>query len=186
MGMIRNVPIPVEMAGWRSDTYALQQHGWQISAEQRIDMRTIQIVLHHPETKAYLMSMVEELDYFRMDRAEMLARMSMRVNQLPSGFMFQHHNGHQPFLGMMPVDATPHIVEMEKSSLEDLMVFRPLPKEELIVAPDTVPGLMDKIIALQDPKIKELIAEQRKRETRGEQGQPHKISNHCQIISIAS
>ncbi len=127
------------------------------------------------------MSVVEDLDYFRRDRAQMLRDMSMCMDQVHAKMIFRHEINSRPFTDFLPVDATPHFVDMETSSLEDLVVFRPLPSHELIVAPDTVPGLMDKILALQDPKMKELISEQRKQGDRMPQ-----INNHCQIISIAS
>lgn len=156
------------MAGWRSDTYLLQRNGWEISADQRMDTRTLQIALHHRASGIYCMSQVEDLDYFNMDRAEMLARMSIRVNQISS-------------------HATPHVIQWTESSLDQLVVFRPLPTNEIIVKPDTVPGLMDKILALQDPNIKKLMESQRKRDARDNlDAPPVKISNRCQIISIAS
>jgi len=181
--IIQNVPIPVEMAGWRSDTYELQQHGWQISADQDVHRRCIQLALHHPRTGVYAMSMIEDLDYFHPERADMLRHMVIHINQMGVKVLFQHtiNISQEPMSAFNPVDATPYIIETKISSLEDLVVFRPLPKE-IIVAPDSVPSLMDKILALQDPKMKEIMSEQRKRDARD----APKIESHCQIISIAS
>lgn len=183
MAFIQNVPIPVEMAGWRSDTYELQKHGWEISAKQNMTRMCIQIALHHPASGLYAISMVEDLDFLRPERAEMLRHMVIHINNVGTKVLFQHtvNISQEPMSAFKPVDTTPHIIETKISSLEDLVVFRPLPKE-IIVAPDNVPSLMDKILALQDPKMKKLMSEQRKRDARA----TPKIESHCQIISIAS
>jgi len=149
----------------------------------------IQIALHHPDSGLYAISIVEDLDYLRPERAEMLKHMVIRINHIGTKLLFQHtiNISQEPMVNFVPVDTTPHIIETKISSLEDLVVFRPLPKAEIIIAPDTVPGLMDKILALQDPNMKKLIANQRQRDARDKMStSPMKIDNHCQIISIAS
>ena len=202
---IQNAPISVRLAGWQSDTYTLQQHGWQISASQRMDIMALQIALRLPGDRGqdtYCVSNMVDMQYWRsgQDRLEMLkhleinipysgANVALRVDQPGRTYrMVGDLRAHAETF--YPVDATPHYVDLDKDhKLEDMVVFRPLPKDELIVAPDTVPGLMDKILALQDPKMKELLQEQRKREARNgarDGADAPKLQNHCSIISIAS
>lgn len=113
----------------------------------------------------------------------MLEHMVIHISDMGTKLLFQHTHkiSYEPMANFVPVDTTPHMIETKINSLEDLVVFRPLPKE-IIVAPDTVPGLMDKILKMQDPKMDELIKGQRERDARTTQ----KIESHCQIISLVA
>lgn len=201
---IANAPIKVRLAGWVSDTYTLQREGWQLSAAQRFDNMTLQIAMHLPGN-TYCITNVVDLQYFRtgQDRVEMLRHLELNVPHSSASIVLRtgdtyDERGHMrktwnepiraAYATFQPIDATPFSRDLEKGhKLEDMVIFRPLATSEIIVAPDTVPGLMDKILELQDPSMKKLIVEQRIRSARS--GQPTdapRVENHCQIISIAS
>jgi hypothetical protein len=193
---IANAPIEVRMAGWRSDTYTLQREGWQLSAAQRMDNMTLQLALKFPGGGHYVTNVVD-LYYFKtgQDRMDMLKHLALQVpgdsshHAVPSSRVILHEGlSVRDFDHFKPIDATPFHMNVEKDhKLEDLVVFRPLPTSEIVIAPATVPQLMDQILELQDPKMKALIEEDRKREARKNLDRPsHKVENHCQIISLAS
>ena len=193
---VHNIPIKVRMAGWESDTQILQLEGWQISAEQDVRYMSLRIAIHHPVLKLSSISDHLDVDYMRTghDRMEMLQRLVLNMQMVSSRLIVRHQIHTTPMSQFLPVDCAPTGAQLfsnttaeTETNIENFYIFKPIPKEGLIVRPDSVPELMDKILALQDPKMKELISKQRERESRQQfDSPPVKINNHCNIISIAT
>ncbi len=188
-------PVKVHFLGWSSDTYRLQHNGWQVSAHQDFQHQALQIALHHPESGLYGLSEYVEIDFMSAtQQMDYLDHITLNITAITTKMIVRHEVYSMPetmHRQFSPVDCTPGYVYFKNSNIEDLIPFRPLPKfdNELIVKPDSVPELLDKILVLQDGKMKDLIEKQRERESRGEVEnilQGKKISNHCNIISIAS
>lgn len=182
-------PVELEWAGWRSDTHRLQQAGWEISVDQDIRMRGVQIAIRHKDFQIYGISSMLDLDYFRI-AGDMQG--FPRGLVLPIHYMASRITMQVPFGigdGMMPIDATPQFITQEYRDLEDYRIFAtPLARtDEIIVDPNDVSKLLDMIREVQLPEQEEIRARNKLRESR--EGQyidaiPRQ-QFHAQILSIA-
>jgi hypothetical protein len=83
------------------------------------------------------------------------------------------------------VDASPQFVSDKRRSIEDFGIFAtPLARtEEIIVEPETVMGLLEKIKAMQAPELAAIREKNRRRD----QHQPMERQQfHAQILSLAA
>lgn len=151
-------------AGWESDTLRLQQAGWEVSAEQSIERLNYRFAFKHPNYRIYGLTNLIKYDNFY--DAYMHGQF---VNELPP-LTIQYMASRMEIrlldnlTKFQPVDCVPNLsINEQIKSIEDFMIFRPIAKEgEIIVAPETVPELLDLIIKKQDPKQKELRELKRK------------------------
>jgi hypothetical protein len=86
-----------------------------------------------------------------------------------------------------PIDAMPQFTMQERKSVDDFGIFAtPLARtEEIIVEPETVMQLLEKIKAMQSPEQAAIRERNRSRERR--MGEPiQRQQFHAQILSIAA
>ena len=62
---ILSQPCEVFWAGFRSNTYLLQQQGWEIAAEQDYANMSIRILMRHQDLKLFALSRRENFDFYR-------------------------------------------------------------------------------------------------------------------------
>ena len=49
---LQSAPMPIQWAGWTSDTVTLQRHGWRFAHEQNVSsLNSINIVMTHPQAR---------------------------------------------------------------------------------------------------------------------------------------
>lgn len=150
-------PCEVHFAGFRSDTFRLQQAGWQLSVEQDIMYRRIRLAMRFEPARLYMLADSQDWDYFRdSDHLPVftIRRCSsdMVIQLMESSFDFQ------------PIDAKPAFVSAERRSIEDFGIFAPLQvrTKEILVEPESVAECLELIKRLQAPEL----AEVRKRNER--------------------
>ncbi len=171
-GRFFNPICTVNFGGFKSDTYALQRNGWQISANQsQIAFGGgMSLALKHEGYRLYAMtstvgmSQIMSLTNKGFNSADwtelvfnvqyMASEMEIRVSQ-PAAAM----------VGFAAIDAAPCYQESYKiGGLEDFIPFRPISSEapELIVDPSKINEIMDMILKAQDHKQAEIRENKRR------------------------
>lgn len=156
-------PMGVEWAGWRTDTYTLQQNGWELAVENSYYDHTYRLLLRHRMMKMYAITAKETIENLPADMS--FARnlpvfhivhvaASLHAIQLPG---IDWNNFQQ-------IDAQPQFTTSRITRIEDTNVFAvPLQRTQEIVidgADMSVIEHLEAIKRLQDPeqqKIRERI-----------------------------
>lgn len=187
-------PCRVLFAGWETTTTKLQQAGWQLAAEQVMYDHRVRIAMRHAPSGLYMVS--ESVDYgfaprytdrFQSFGTDPWAAPTFVVRHVGSNITVQIVDNLANF---SPIDAAPQLVCAEVKGIEKFNLFAtPLTRtEEIIVEPETVSELMEKIRALQAPELAAIRQRNRMREGRSE-GSRAPIAQqqfHAQILSIAA
>lgn len=166
-------PVPVRWAGWRSDTLALQQAGWQLSVWEDMAYGRMQLAMKHETLQ--LRGLSHKLDWDHNltriggphyhndfeDRPFEIGFMASQIMQrvVGAGMEWTHFR---------PIDAQPQLCTSEIRTLDDLAHFAvPLVRtQEVIVADESVEELMQRILAKQQP-LRERYFEQQVRDAEG-------------------
>lgn len=189
----RSRPFDVVWAGWTTTTTALQRGGWLMAVSEDPHMWELYFEFRHPEHGIHLASAP-----YRKD--DVIGRGSMHnMRALPAdlggmrgppivirsllrrGDRFVRY-GEDYQVPRLQFDARPDVLHMEARTIDydDLATyFRPIvvPEEkELIVDPNDVMALLERIKDLQAPKQKELREKARREQAR---------MVHAQIVSVA-
>lgn len=178
-------PAEVWWSGFRSNTMQLQQHGWQIAAEESVHYSRIRLMLRHPEMRIDALTNTLDLDYYRARFTH--DSLVFRVVCVTPGFQFIRM--HDVVDNFRQIDAMPQIVDQEIVTPDDLRIFAtPLVRtEELIVEPKTVAELLEKIRRMQAPEQERIRAKERlarAREGMNVEAGPRQ-QFHAQVVSIA-
>ena len=185
---VQSAPHQIYWAGFRSDTYTLQQNGWEFSADQRIERDEIRLAMRHQDTGMH--AVTSAIPGFMYAENPMARQHFNVVFMTDRGMKFQYYPA-EPIMAVTeatPVDMRPQRVEVK--DIEDFKIFGcPLVRtNEVIVDPNSVPDLMDRILELQDPARKEhfmRLAKEAKAPGRIIEPGPQQ-QFHAQIVSIAA
>lgn len=175
-------PVKVHWAGWETDTYRLQQNGWQLSAEPRVDRDVMRIGFRHEHLGMigqtadiaynYEAAFMDPLSDYMPERYAQVRHMGRQI--------LIHNHGPMDFRA---IDAQPQMVSTEVRSLEDLVAFAPAPlvRTNCLVLPEaTVDDLLKEIIDRQAEAktsyFQDIVAKE------GSIMQPHRF--HAQIVSL--
>ncbi len=182
-------PWKLHFAGWETDTYRLQQNGWQLSAVQDPYYDAMQIAFQHPEYRIRgVSSRVSHYDarsYMGFGGMRDGPRYMEASAHLASDFV-SHAQFVAPMDRFKPIDAEPQLMDMRQMMSQN-MVFAPnlARTQEIIVPEHSVDDLLNMMIEKQAANRAELI---RKRVR--EQGQQIDFNPrthvHAQIVSIAA
>jgi hypothetical protein len=179
-------PVELHWAGWRSDTFTLQQHGWQLSAEQ--DMMRMQMSIAMRNERAGMSGVTAAVDFDYLHNANGPGQYFMP--KLPVHLMGRKieviHTMGDHWSNFNPIDAQPQFMQRERRSLEDCAHFAPAHTrtQQLIVPEDSVEYLMARILKMQQgPRIERIREEIREGERVS--FQPRQ-KFHAQIISLAA
>lgn len=180
-------PWKLHFAGWETDTYRLQQNGWQLAASQDPRYNCVQIAFKHPEynirgisdrVDMYAARARTNLSMYGQDMIEVRA-------QLASDFVTHTASLGAPMTSFQPIDAEPQIYRMTHRMSEH-MVFAPnlARTQELIVPEHSVDDLLNMMLDKQAANRAELIRKRiRQQGDRYDFGERTHV--HAQIVSIA-
>lgn len=190
-----SAPIPVRWAGWKTTTYDLQESGWELSArEEHLTSSPdpgVTLCLHHPDMRIDGMTHRMEFDRYRFRRHDMHSYIrqvcsigfDMAWVSQQGHYSMAMHGGFGAGLGsaksFFAIDATPQIVEVQ--DIHEIALFAPAigSAKEVVVMPDDVPVLMDRILELQAPaehaRYARMVLEERARPRR---------ANHVQVVTL--
>jgi hypothetical protein len=184
-------PARVYWAGFESDTLRLQQAGWELAAEEDIPYDRIRLLMRHQNMKLYALSAYT--DYCFQREAYTRGDVPLIFNVVCAAPRMEVHRmaevGVSSFEAFRQVDAMPQMVSGEIKSIEDFRIFAtPLVRtEEIIVEPQSVSAMLERIRELQAPEQKALREKQRLAAAReglivGDSRPQQRF--HAQIISI--
>lgn len=176
-------PYPVYWAGWETTTARLQQAGWSLSVEQDISRDEMRLALRHDGCRLYALSARVPYLHFLGDAAlDLRARHPFVIQMVSSDITVRIMDDLSAFA---PIDAKPQYTESVEKSIEDFSIFAaPLVRtQELIVDPNDVQALLDRIKAVQAPQ--QASIRQRNRTRAYEHGAVDRQVFHAQIISLA-
>jgi hypothetical protein len=181
-------PLQVEWAGWRTDTYRLQQAGWKINAQQDFYQNRMRLAMQHEGMSLFALSRYTEFEYERFaTQPGYRNEYPLIVMQAMAREVFIHEHGRiEMDFGFKPVDAMPCMTTNRITKLEDLAHFAaPLVRcNEVIIPNESVPELMERILKLQQPARTDRIrAEMRNPD--GMEAVPQQ-KFHAQIISLVA
>lgn len=189
-GWISSIPLEVYWEGWRSNTYELQQSGWELAAQQDPYTFGLQIALRNRKIGLVgLSQFISERIYFEVSRfggpspSQLPPIYITSMSNRPEIHRVEYINStiDSPHVPWAAIDARPEYHNYSIDTIEDLIPFRKIevPEEkELIIDPNSVPELMSRILNLQAPKQKE-IREKARRERKRQ-------NIEAQIITIAA
>lgn len=177
-------PVELHWAGWRSNTFALQQAGWSISVDEDFCHQSMQLALRNE--RAGMVGMTSRVGWEHMRYAH---EPYGRLPDLPVQLMARrvdvlHYGGGLP--DFHAIDAQPMMLTQRRTSLEDFAHFAPAHTrtQQLIVPEETIDDLMSRILEMQQgPRIERIraeIAEGQRIDFRERQ------KFHAQIVSLAA
>lgn len=181
-----SIPHRVHWGGWETTTTRMQQGGWELSAEQDIRDDSVRLAFRHQGMQMYGVTAPARVEFFRYSHRDEplhfnVVRMASRIDVMVM---------HDDLSRFNPIDAYPQVMTQERKSIEDFGIFAvPLARtEEIIVEPETVMGLLEKIKSMQSPEQAAIRARNLLREKRD--GIRHdaipRQHFHAQILSIAA
>lgn len=180
-------PHPVLWAGFRSDTRTLQQAGWEFSASQRYESDSIGLIMRHGVLGIH--AVTNTVPHVMYDLHPQ-ALQQFHINYLTDrGIQYRTFDAPSWLPSCEPVDMQTQMVEVK--SLEDMNLFAGClaRTNEIIVDPDDVSAMMDRILDLQKPGA-QAHYEQVLRDSREEgsimRGAGPRQQFHAQVISLVA
>lgn len=177
-------PARLHFAGWETDTYRLQQNGWQLSASQDPRYNRVQLAFSHQEYQIRGVS-----DYINADNryaqfVDMPEVIDVRAH-LASDFIMRSVST-LPFNGFTPIDAEPQWVDSHQYMSKHMLFAPNLARtQEIIVPEQSVDDLLNMMLDKQASNRAELIRRRVREE--GQRVDFNARSHvHAQIISIAA
>jgi len=149
-------------AGWRSDTFTLQRAGWQLAAEQNIELEYLRVFLKHPTLHCSGASnWLRKFDFFcakDLSQRDFVRGLNLEV-RLASEYRINE-------VGMVPcsvqaIDATPTYIETKMTGLEDAKFFRTIPTDiqQVTLEKATLAEVLDFALQKQKPRQDEIRRE---------------------------
>lgn len=179
----------VQFAGFVSDTYQLQRHGWQIAAREDYYSDKIALLMLHPESG--LKMLTESLDL----RFAAYQGMALRFNVIRAGTDLKFTQQVPVDLGPLDgpqfrqIDAKPQFISnFEPRSIEDFGIFAAqlVRTEEILIEPQSVAECMEYIKKLQAPELAAIRERNRKRDRERDEEPVLRQNFHAQILTLAA
>lgn len=181
-------PWKLHFAGWETDTFRLQQNGWQLSAVQDPCYDAIQIAFQHPEYRIRgISSKIAHYDarsHMGFGGLRDGPRYMEAHAQLASDFI-THTATVAPFASFKPIDAEPQLMDTRQMMSQN-MVFAPnlARTQEIIVPEHSVDDLLNMMLDKQAANRAELIRKRVRQQGEVLDFNP-RTHVHAQIVSIA-
>ncbi len=172
--LVKSAPMNLHWAGWETDTFRLQQNGWQLSAEQDPRIRTLRIAINHPDLCVQGITNVDRYDFERIthERQRFGRPVDIGLSVIQMGhkvYLNEHsHTAHT----FEPIDAEPRMQEYRITSLSDLAHFTTIkrPQHEVFLKEASMEEILAMALQRQEPGQeairKRLIREQQMNEMR--------------------
>jgi hypothetical protein len=181
-----SIPARVHFAGWESDTYRLQQAGWQLSAQEDIAYGSFQIAMKHEQFGIRGLSQRVPYEYMNQRHSP---GYDFGLPDIPVALASSFHSQviGTDFSKFSPIDAVPQFEERKIQSMDDLRIFAPnLVRTQEIIVPDyDVDQLLNMILEKQQPAREAHF----KREIQGmryDEIMKPRQKFHAQIISLVA
>lgn len=172
-----SAPHKVYFAGFESTTFKLQNHGWQLSANEDYYGQRAQLAMRYEPAGLYMIADSVEHTYGHYYTERPLEFVISKV--VGRDIIISSYD--ISFESFKPIDATPRMVERKESSISDFNIFAtPLVRtEEIIIDPKSVSECLELIRKMQAPDLEQIRERNRAREVMADQ------KFHAQILSVA-
>lgn len=185
---LQSTPFKIIWAAFESDTLRLQNNGWTLAIEDRFDhplyRHELRFILRHEMLDLYCITGINIFDFH-----DLTSFINHHGSFLP--FHIQalgkeiHYRNPQRFdlTCIKEIDAIPQYMDVDYGKISELSIFKTLikPDNALIVEPDQIALLLEKIVSAQSPKQAEIRERIRKSDARDNLKQ----TLHAQILSVA-
>jgi hypothetical protein len=181
---VLSLPHRVHFCGWVATLPALQQAGWEISAEQDFQYLSVRLALRHRDLQLRALTQTIDYNFFDGYMSQMRGPLDFCIQYMASDLRIVTSDNLSAF---SPIDAIPQFVSTERKSIDDFGIFAtPLARtEEIIVDPHDVMALLERIKDLQRPGQAAIRARTRACERRLDEPS-QRTQFHAQILSIAA
>lgn len=181
---ILSQPCEVFWAGFKSNTFALQQAGWSIAVEQDFVDARIRLLINNPDWNLYAFSNFSSHDFYRERHDEFRMRPSFTIGHCSPRIKVTQVM--DDFSKFKQIDAAPQYTNAEIKDIEDFGIFAvPMTRtEEIIVEPADVYTLLEQIKKMQSPEQAEIRKRNRRRDSEGGSEISQRQNFHAQIISL--
>ncbi len=155
-------PLGIHWAGWQSDTFRLQQCGWEIAVEMEFNYDRYRLLMKNAHMKLY--ALTDALHIHSMEFTSLYADRDMsnvpvfKVAHCAPSIHAQTVRG-LDFASYQRIDATPQMVSSEIRRIEDTNIFAVVGQTEQVLidqADMTVVDHLEAIKALQSAKQREI------------------------------
>ena len=190
---ILSKPMPVHWAGFESNTYRLQQAGWEFTADQSYERMGTRLMMRHQGFQMYGCTDHVDTDFFASRTSDKWRGIRFPIQWMTGGRVQVIHEvgGEGIISAMQPVDMTPTLATAQARDIEDLNLFgAPLVRtNEVIIDPNSVPEMMDRILELQKPGAQAHYEERLREMKRGGSridGLRPRQEFHAQVLSLVA
>lgn len=189
--LLLSPPIPVEWAGFTSRTDYMQRWGWDFVVEAGPHLYERHVLARHRANNTVLYAVLRDEDvmsralvYNRGTGASGFNGPPIRFGRATHAESFCLTVAGDETHSFVPVDMTPQVVDIREWSGLARDLFRPWAPQaqEILVEPETVTELFEKIKRLQAPELSAIRERNRARDYR-EQRQESVVA---QIITLAA
>lgn len=129
-------PMGVEWAGWRTDTWTLQQNGWEIATDFDIRTLGIRLCLRHKMMRLYALSDEQCVEHAMSSPGYDASRLPVfRITCVAPSIQQIHTHGYD-FTKFREIDAEPRVSTQSIQRIEDMNIFAaPMPgsKGEVLI-----------------------------------------------------
>jgi hypothetical protein len=169
---------PVRWGPWETDTYRLQAMGWELAVSHRDYGDTMQLAMHHRGLR--LIGVSHEARWACHDDRPPL--FEVQAVTAVDAIRFMESVRLAPLDSFELIDARSRIVDASADTFRRL--FAPFDKQapEIIVAPETVQDLLDRIRSMQAPEQAAI----RQRNARRERDADPARRFHASIVTLAA
>jgi hypothetical protein len=179
-GML-SFPHRVIFQGFESTTTRLQQHGWQLSAEQDIMKGSLQLALHLPSCGLYMIA--DQMDYDKIYGRPLHEPLNFMVRRATSKMTIIQSDVN--INGFNPIDAMPQTIDMTGRDISTYDIFAKtmVRTQEIYVEPASVQECLELIRKIQAPSLQKIRETNRVRDYMEDREVRPRQKFHAQIVS---
>lgn len=184
-GRLLSKPVPVHWLGWETDTWRLQQAGWELSVDQDHYGRRMRMVCRHQQQGFIGQTNDIPFETHVLPHLTDIPRYIWQMSHMGRDIYVHSHGGPiSSYLNFKAVDAKPQLCFQRVKRLEDLVHFAgaPLVSNQALILPEaTVDDLLKEILDRQEDAKLAFFEDLVQREGDEQRAAP---KFHAQIISL--
>ena len=188
--LIQSPTVEFHWAGWVATSHDLQRAGWDVSVEQGKSeyglTDYVQFAIRHRDPSVRFSAISDRVPLEMRSRSYMMELMMERrfpiAIKMMMGAPLSIHMTTTDFARFQPMDAEPTMVEFKEVNVDELPIFKTIPKSTSQFLLDEVS--LDTILEIAAEK--QLDSEQRYKEFKSKQLRMRRAQKPAALLSIAS
>lgn len=185
--LILSRPVKLRWAGWETDTLMLQNHGWQISADQDTFNRSMQLALNHPRFGIQAITERCDFDYYQSMILQHQGNMHIMAvsDQMATKIIVSHGNGDN--FNFQPIDTRPTFtdISMLNSHLDDIAHFKTVPydTQEVLLESASLNDVLEIALSKQSDRQEHIRKEMVKRAKQDEYRRNSELKAELRLVA---